>query len=386
MSLQIWLPLNNDIKNYGTDHNVVFSNRVEATSISGGKVTKNCYYFTPEGHDRGTDYGLYTTNSGSLATYFNDHSWTMAFWIKTGVSIQSDVFCISGPDSEKNYETRCYIAGEADVGRFVFEVKDGNTYRYPSTDDIAVNDSNWHHITIAYDYNKNKFYCYCDGVLKTAPQLTNGTFNKNITGISIGRNYAGNIWFDGFINDFRIYDHALSSEEVLELSQGLVAHYSFNWEEFYQPIEYIESTGTQYIDTDIKFNTGNTYELRSKIEFDNVTEPNQIIGYDGHAGNGIGTSTNTWWLDNAASVSCSTNTIYDIIWTRSDTSWTRTINGTSYSGSAQIGSQTYNIPIYLFATRKPDATPAYSIGYWCYMKMYYCKLYENILLFVILFL
>ena len=39
---------------------------------------------------------------------------------------------------------------------------------------------------------------------------------------------TGDLYYNGKLNDFRIYDHALSAMEVKQISQGLILHYLLN--------------------------------------------------------------------------------------------------------------------------------------------------------------
>ena len=64
--------------------------------------------------------------------------------------------------------------------------------------------------------------------------------NSANTEIRIGRiqSSTGNSYFTGYINDFRIYDHALSPMEVKQISQGLILHYPLNNIGIKEDIEY----------------------------------------------------------------------------------------------------------------------------------------------------
>ncbi|MGH2272852.1 LamG-like jellyroll fold domain-containing protein [Anaerohalosphaeraceae bacterium U12dextr] len=88
----------------------------------------------------------------------------------------------------------------------------------------------WHHIGITYDSQIHKVTMYVDGtfscsVYRTAEECT-GPFY-------IGRQKTGNYW-DGVIDDVRIYNRILSNVEINDLynhksvSDNLIAHWNFN--------------------------------------------------------------------------------------------------------------------------------------------------------------
>jgi hypothetical protein len=50
------------------------------------------------------------------------------------------------------------------------------------------------------------------------------------------------------------------------------------------------STGSQCLDTGIKYNAETAYKLVAKIAFSTLAPTNQILGFGGNAGHGIGTA------------------------------------------------------------------------------------------------
>ena len=102
-----------------------------------------------------------------------------------------------------------------------------SAYKYVSGGTIA-NTQVWHHAccTVADD----KITTYLDGVQVTTNTLTalGITATDIVSGafIEIGCDHpGGNEFFTGYVNDFRVYDHALSAKEVKEIAKGLVVHF-----------------------------------------------------------------------------------------------------------------------------------------------------------------
>jgi hypothetical protein len=80
---------------------------------------------------------------------------------------------------------------------------------------VNVNDGQWHHAAGVYD--GEKLYLYVDGELDVSSQAE-GTINTNDFPVYIGENaeQTGRFW-NGLIDDVRIYNYALSVNEIKAL-------------------------------------------------------------------------------------------------------------------------------------------------------------------------
>jgi len=81
--------------------------------------------------------------------------------------------------------------------------------------DKSVRDGKWHHIAGVYD--GSKMYIYIDGTVD-ASQTASGKINTNDEPVYFGENSenTGRYW-DGLIDDVRIYNYALSKDEITAL-------------------------------------------------------------------------------------------------------------------------------------------------------------------------
>jgi len=79
----------------------------------------------------------------------------------------------------------------------------------------SVNDGQWHHVAGIYD--GKKMYLIIDGDVD-ASQPASGRINTNNAPVYIGNNAEQNSRFwNGLIDDVRVYNYALSKEEVAEI-------------------------------------------------------------------------------------------------------------------------------------------------------------------------
>lgn len=100
----------------------------------------------------------------------------------------------------------------------------------------AVNDGNWHHVAVTYDPSASpNTRLYIDGVLETTGSLT-GVNTGTGLGITIGRRIDGVNFFDGDIDEVRVWNTALSAndiqasanDEFCAVPNALKLYYRFN--------------------------------------------------------------------------------------------------------------------------------------------------------------
>lgn len=213
MSLQVWLPLNGDLHNQGLDNLIATNNG--ATINTSGKIG-SCYSF-----DGSDDY--ISLSGSSLYNIFagGQQSFSIAFWVYHADSSRAIIFGDYGLSGAINFNLelttshgiRFYWNGNPD--------KNFNSTSY-------VTASAWTHICVTYD--GLKLQIYRNGILST--DVWSGTLatkNKTSGVFYLGRDSrTGATVLNGKLNDFRIYDHALSDKEVEEIAKGLVLHYKLD--------------------------------------------------------------------------------------------------------------------------------------------------------------
>ena len=202
--LQLWLPLHKNLNNNGLT--------VTTITNSGATINAGAYQF--DGED---DY----ISVNGIANCFKGGSnpFSISFWFyHTGNSRRGVLF--------GNY-------GLSESNRINIEITASNKLRFwwdGSPDWIFPNftltTKTWYHCAFVYDGSSVKLYI--NGELS---DIINGTLSaKTPTGVYyLGRDVrTGNTAFYGKLSDFRIYDHVLSIKEIVELSKGLLLHYTFD--------------------------------------------------------------------------------------------------------------------------------------------------------------
>ena len=218
MALRVWLPLNGNINNQGLSNCTVTNNG--ATINNGGKIGKT-YLF-----DANDDY--ISIDSADMRNIFKGGSnpFTIAFWIYNTKTTGSRAVPfgdygltgtvgfnleINSSAGNWNNDIRFYWNGNPD-------------YRASGT---ALTTNAWVHLAIVYDGTKLDFYR--NGILVNTRTGTLAAMNKTSGAFYLGRDSrTGGTAFGGCLNDFRVYDEALSLKQIKELSKGLVAHYKLD--------------------------------------------------------------------------------------------------------------------------------------------------------------
>lgn len=201
MPLRIWLPLNNSYENRGIDGSPVTTGGVFETP---GKLSAYCW-----------------RSSARISvpyTYGSTERLSVCMWIKpNSASAWTSIFGWGNTSTRQN--------------RIEVNANAGTTYYFFGSNDCLVNsnlivaenftNAVWHHFAMVADGTKVRFYL--DGVLaKTINQKSQVSATFDGTNTFYFGGYSDN--FNGYYNDVRVYDHALSQKEVAELAKGLMLH------------------------------------------------------------------------------------------------------------------------------------------------------------------
>lgn len=211
MSLQIWIPMNGNLNNQGLsgDMSVVGSGITYET----GKVTKDSCKFDP------TQSSYIKINGYDVNTDVSDM--TYACWLckdKNGSMMPFNVSNTTNVSPNIFFNVNIHL----NTGDGLSNPFSNNGVRVPIP---SLNE--WHHYVVVFKKNTNAVL-YIDGgyagtavsyktIIGNTIQLSGWAYNDN-----------NNYYWGGKMNDFRIYDHALSPREIKEISKGLMLHYTMS--------------------------------------------------------------------------------------------------------------------------------------------------------------
>lgn len=207
MSLQVWLPLNGDLRNNGIAN--IGEPSYQDVTYPDGKIGK-CM-------------------EGIVGWHLNNeilgNEWSVATWYLSPQAFPSYnqiIFCknIKGNDDAQIYLS--IIGGD--------RLNLGINNSTQATSAVYTFETNtWYHIVATFNGNVAKLYI--DGILKRSTAISNtlvtGRLNISLSSRSINESgtTSGDTGRLSHMNDFRLYDHALSAAEVKEISRGLIVHY-----------------------------------------------------------------------------------------------------------------------------------------------------------------
>jgi hypothetical protein len=150
-------------------------------------------------------------------------SYSISFWVKHNAQNNAK-YMISkykGTSGEPSYAIGTGSAGDSYSW---YEFSPGGI---ESRGSIDLNDNQWHNITSVFKSGES-VTIYVDGVLDIQHPIThNGSIlNSRDLTIGCGSNLAQ--YYNGIIDDIKIYKKALTIEEIKNETRGLVAYYPFN--------------------------------------------------------------------------------------------------------------------------------------------------------------
>ena len=218
MALQVWLPLNGDLKNKGCADVTVTNNG--AVVDNNGKIGK-CYKFTAD------DNNIKINNFMPILKNYNNYSLCAWIYMTSAATNHSTTILSSGnwntPNANFVFALYNYSSGYTKL--LVPNTHSWNTVSINLSNKLVIN--TWYHIAVAYDGTTTT--AYVNGEVVGSASSGGICEDSNSDNVRVG----GATYYDGFtlkgnINDVRIYDHCLSAAEVKEISRGLILHYKLD--------------------------------------------------------------------------------------------------------------------------------------------------------------
>ncbi len=154
--------------------------------------------------------------------------WTVSAWVKIGATHDSDGIIDFGSDIDKNYWIHTTPSG---MGKGVVIGTGDGSQRYEITHEFDTNPDGWHQVTAVYA--AGNLLLYIDGRYVSSRKAAIAQEDALIT-VGARRNLTG--YFDGKIDDVRLYNRPLTSTEILttkdigvsKKTNGLIAYLAFN--------------------------------------------------------------------------------------------------------------------------------------------------------------
>lgn len=208
MSLKVWLPLDGNLTNNGSAPATITSSNT--TTYATGKIGA-CYVFN-------NNNSYVSINCSDLYNTFKGGSqpFTICLWAYHLDSTRGVLFGDYGLSGSQSFNLELTVDHTL---RFYW----GGSPDY-TISTVSTSTNVWRHLAVVYTGTKLKFYQ--NGVLKETKTVTLSTKNKTSGVYYLGRdNRTGSTTaLNGRLNDFRVYDTALSDAQIYQISRALIVH------------------------------------------------------------------------------------------------------------------------------------------------------------------
>jgi hypothetical protein len=194
----------------GTAEDIVGSNAV----VLGGSPV---YVKTQGGFYKGLSCGTPQGNNGdnaSISNVLGSKVGTIALWYYARGPWYNYQTIFDNPINQEYWE--CWIAADGKLAARVSNKTGGGDIRY-SLDNLR-GPNNWYHVAFVWDLGMGQTQLYVDGVRRVIGTLTDGGWVDPDPTLNLAGGHKGNIKGNGIWDEVRVYDRALSDEEVAALT------------------------------------------------------------------------------------------------------------------------------------------------------------------------
>jgi hypothetical protein len=145
---------------------------------------------------------------------------TLAIWVNANDNGNSEHNCWMGKGDNT------YAIKHQSGNYLEFFIYDGDWHSTHYTTNLTSLNGDWHHMAGTFDGSELKFYL--DGEL-AANLVYSGTIGTTSDHVTIGENsQATGRYFDGMLDDARIYNEALSADDIMSVMMGGENPYAFS--------------------------------------------------------------------------------------------------------------------------------------------------------------
>ena len=234
MSLKVWLPFINDLKNIGNSE-ISYITSPSSSFNNKGKigdclkvVSQTELKYIPDFNNKSLSFGgWFKFNKNEISSIIQNLSYSSTASTPTGNLLGNTSYGGIGLVWTGNN----YYSSNTFSSLYIFATLRTSSVNN-STSSISVDFDTWIHIMCTWDVQKHILSLYKNGVL-----INSKNFNVFSDGVSreLFLNYNAVYGGNGprtsipfYCNDIRIYDHCLSPLEIKQISQGLILHYKLN--------------------------------------------------------------------------------------------------------------------------------------------------------------
>jgi hypothetical protein len=137
-------------------------------------------------------------------------------WIKGGAPGQVIISQMDTTDGRTTNPGSAWLWADSSYGRLITRLM--RPPFDPLVSESVITDDQWHHVGLVYDFDGLKRYLYVDGAeVAKDTDVVGGIGSDDGLYFGAGKTLDAGSFFFGLIDDIRIYDRALSAEEVAEL-------------------------------------------------------------------------------------------------------------------------------------------------------------------------
>jgi len=139
---------------------------------------------------------------------------TLSAWIKDGLKDNAGIMSWGPNNTGEKWTFRTQI-GNGELGAIRLEVSGG--HQVGTTD---LRDDQWHHVVAVFPDggdNVDDILLYVDGVLEVNSSTQAQAVDTTFRDVWIGRDHNDTHYWQGLIDDVRIYDSALTADQILDV-------------------------------------------------------------------------------------------------------------------------------------------------------------------------